>query len=177
MVVAQRQSLLGIFPSAEAAAEALDELEQKAGITPHDFDVLTSSPYPEGAFGEKPVAHRLYIFPIAGALCGFSVGLLLTIGTQMAYPLVTHGKPVIAIPAMLIVIYEGTMLGAILFTILGILFESRLPSFGVGLYDPRISEGYVGVVVSTTSDRVPVVERVMRDAGAADVIAGPPRGG
>ncbi len=176
MVVAQRQSLLGIFPTAEAAAEALDELGEKAGITPDDFDVLTSSPYPEGAFGEKPVAHRLYIFPIAGALCGFSVGLLLTVGTQMAYPLITHGKPVIAIPAMLIVMYEGTMLGAILFTILGILFESRLPSFGVGLYDPRISEGYVGVVVSTTSDKVPVVERVMRDAGAADVVAGPPRG-
>lgn len=175
-MVAQRQSLLGLFATADAAAEALDQLEEKAGVTPDDFDVLTSSPYPEGAFGEKPVAHRLYIFPLAGALCGFSVGLLLTVGTQMAYPLITHGKPVLAIPAMLIPMYEGTMLGAILFTILGILFESRLPAFSVGLYDPRISEGYVGVVVSTTSDKVSLVERIMRDAGAADVIAGPPRG-
>ena len=49
---------------------------------------------------------------------------------------------------MAVVSYEGTMLGAILFTVLGIIFESRLPKLKLGLYDARITEGYIGVLVN-----------------------------
>ena len=54
---------------------------------------------------------------------------------------------------MAIITYEGTMLGAIIFTVLGIIFESRLPRPKLGLYDERITAGYVGILVTTTEDR------------------------
>jgi hypothetical protein len=99
------------------------------------------------------------------------VGLLLTIGTQVSYPLVTGGKPILSIPPMINVLYEGTMLGAVLFTVFGIIFESRLPDFGAAPYDPRISEGYLGVLVSRAEGRLGAAERALRDAGAVDIIA------
>lgn len=163
-----RQSVLGIFEEAEAAADAVARL-QKAGFPVSDLDVLTGSPYPDGAFGEPPTRHRLYVFPFVGAACGLTIALLVTIGTQLGYPLVTGGKPLLSIPPMVNVCYEGTMLGAVMFTVLGILFESRLP--GVGrIYDPRISSGYVGVALAVSSTREREVETVLREAGAVDIV-------
>ncbi len=163
------QTVLGLYQDAEAAANAVDNLK-RAGFSEADFDVLTSAPYPEGAFGEHLAPHRLFFFPLVGAACGFAVAILITVGTQLAYPLVTGGKPILSIPPMIIVMYEGTMLGAILFTVLGIIFESRLPRFKLGAYDPRIIEGYIGVLVGTTPDRLPVAEEALRRAGAVDIV-------
>ena len=166
-----KQSVLGLYQSAEYAAEAGDAL-QEAGLTKDDYDFLTGAPYPEGAFGERHVSHRLYVFPFVGALCGLTAGILLTSMTQMAYPLVTGGKPILSLPPMAIVTYEGTMLGAILFTVLGILFESRLPRPSLGLYDDRITDGYIGVIVTCEGDQVGRVEQVLTQAGAVDVKRG-----
>ena len=102
--------MLGLFKEEEAAATATEALQQ-AGHGNETFDILTGSPYPEGAFGEAEPKHRLYVFPLMGAIAGFSVGLLLMTATQAAFPLVVGGKPILSIPAMLIPMYEGTMLG------------------------------------------------------------------
>ncbi|MEE9248120.1 MAG: quinol:electron acceptor oxidoreductase subunit ActD, partial [Dehalococcoidia bacterium] len=129
---------------------------------------------PEGAFGEKTSKHRLYVFPFIGAAIGFTVAILLTTATQVSYPLVTGGKPILSIPPMAIIAYEGTMLGAIIFTVLGIIFESRLPRAKLGLYDERITEGYVGILVTTTEDRIKAAKEVLTKAGAEDIKEGEP---
>ncbi len=166
-----KTGVLGLYSDANYAAEAGDSL-QRMGIDDGDYDFLTGAPYPEGAFGEKESSHRLYVFPFVGALCGLTAGILLTSMTQMAYPLVTGGKPILSLPPMAIVTYEGTMLGAILFTVLGILFESRLPRPSLGLYDDRITEGYIGVLVECEPEQVERVEQVLTQAGAEDIKRG-----
>jgi hypothetical protein len=165
-------ALLGLFQQPDGVAQAMEAL-RGAGFAGGDLKVLSDVPYPEGAFGEEPERHRLYVFPFAGALCGFSVGLMLTVATQFSFPIVTGGKPILSIPPMINVIYEGTMLGAIIFTVLGILFESRLPDFGRAPYDPRISEGYLGLLVSRADGRLDAAERALREAGAVDVVTPP----
>jgi hypothetical protein len=160
--------ILGLFTDANAAAAAGDALKA-AGVPEQDFDFLTDSPYPEGAFGEREEKHRLYIFPFVGAVLGLASGILLTSMTQVAYPLVTGGKPILSLPPMAVVTYEGTMLGAILFTVLGIIFESRLPKLKSGLYDTRITEGYIGVLVNSEEDRLSRVQDILSQAGAAEV--------
>ena len=89
--------------------------------------------------------------------------------TQLAYPLVTGGKPILALPAMAVVSYEGTMLGAILFTCLGVIFESRLPKLKSGLYDTRITEGYIGVLASVEDGDLDQTTGILNQAGAVDV--------
>src|SRR5579883_3460385 len=163
-------AVLGLFERPDDVAAALDRL-RAAGFTGHDLAVLTDSPYPEGAFGEEPVRHRLYVFPFVGAACGFAVGLLLTIATQFSFPLVTGGKPILSIPPMINVLYEGTMLGALIFTVLGVIFESRLPHRLDRAYDPRIMrDGLIGLEVKAAPDQVATARDVLRDAGAVDVV-------
>ena len=166
--MATTKEVLGIFKEAEHAALATDRLAE-AGFQSTDYEVLTGSPYPEGAFGETIPKHRLFAFPFFGAACGFAVAILITAGTQVSYPIVTGGKPILSIPPMAIITYEGTMLGAIIMTILGVIFESRLPRSGLGLYDSRITEGYVGIALRSPEDRVEAADLVLRQSGAVDV--------
>src|SRR3990167_5958415 len=114
MAMTRAGGVLGLFRDPEQVAQAMDTL-RSAGFASRDLKTLTDTPYPDGAFGEEPEKHRLYVFPFIGAACGFSMGLLITIATQLAYPMITGGKPLLSIPPMINVMYEGTMLGAIMF--------------------------------------------------------------
>ena len=165
------RSVLGLFTNEDTAADAMDALKA-AGFGQGEYEVLTGTPYPEGTFGEAEPAHKLFRFPLIGAACGFIVGIVLTAGTQLAYPLVTGGKPILSIPPMAIILYEGTLLGAILFTVFGILFESRLPRLLMGAYDTRITEGYIGVAVTTSKEKVAGVEEILKGAGAEEIKRG-----
>lgn len=164
-----RMPILGLFEDPNYAAEAGDAL-QRANISPQDYDFLTDAPYPEGAFGERHERHRLYVFPFVGALIGLTVGIILTSMTQLAYPLTQGGKPILSLPPMAVVTYESTMLSAIIFTILGILFESRLPKRKMGLYDTRITEGFIGVLVNVEEEQLSEVSGILTQAGAVDVV-------
>ena len=165
------RSVIGLFTDVDRAADAMDSVKA-AGFEQGEYEVLTGTPYPEGTFGEAEPVHKLYRFPLIGAACGFIVAILLTAGTQLAYPLVTGGKPILSIPPMTIIIYEGTMLSAILFTVLGILFESRLPRLFMGAYDTRITEGYIGISVTTKEEKVGAAEDALRTAGAEEIKRG-----
>ena len=70
---------------------------------------------------------------------------------------------------MTIIMYENTMLGAIIFTVLGVLFESRLPRRNLGLYDERITEGYIGVIVDCPEERATAAESALQGAGAEEI--------
>lgn len=164
------RSILGLFRTPEGAADAAGKLKE-AGFTNKDYDVLTGCPYPEEAFGEEVGKHKLFVYPIIGAICGFVSGILITGGMQLTYPLVTGGKPLLSIPPMIIITYEGTMLGAMIFTVLGTIFESRLPNLTNSVYDPRITtEGMIGLVVTGADDRLGRAEQVLQSAGAEDVV-------
>ena len=59
------QSILGLFQQPELAADAMDGLKE-AGFELGTFDVLTGTPYPEGAFGEyvpQPVSYTHLTLP------------------------------------------------------------------------------------------------------------------
>ncbi len=162
------RKLLGLFQDPQEVADAVAHFKQ-SGFLAEDLDIFSGTAYPEGTFGEAEPAHRLYLFPIIGALVGFAIGLLWTSGTQIAYPLVTGGKPLLSVPPMTIIMYENTLLGAIVFTVLGVFFESRLPKLHLGLYDERITEGYIGLMVDCPEERMSDAERLLTIAGAEDI--------
>ena len=126
------KSILGLFQQPEPAADAMDGLKE-AGFELGTFDVLTGTPYPEGAFGEHVPQHRLFRYPAFGAIIGFTLAVFLTSVTQLAYPMVTGGKPILSIFAMLIIMYEMTMLAGVIATVIGIVIESRLPNMQPGI--------------------------------------------
>ncbi len=165
------RDILGLYSDLDSAIAGVDKLAE-AGIQREDFEVLSNAPYPEGAFGHDHSTSRLGLWPVVGACCGFAVGLLITGGTQVVYPMVTDGKPLFSIPPMVIIMYEGTMLAAVIFTVLGAIFESRLPRFVRDVYDTRITDGYIGILVHSPEDRLNGAVEAMRATGAEDVKMG-----
>ena len=161
-------SMLGLYDNPDSAADALDALSE-AGFDSNNFDVLTGTPYPEGAFGEHVPQHRLFRFPLFGAIVGLTLSVFLTSTTQIVYPLVTGGKPILSIFAMLVIMYEMTMLSAVITTVIGILFESRLPNISMNVYDTRITEGLIGVSLVCTSDKKETAERAVNGSGAMEI--------
>lgn len=163
-----KKSILGLFDTPDQGADALDGLHN-AGFESHECDVLTGTPYPEGTFGEHVPQHRLFRFPLFGAIVGLTLSIFLTTATQIAYPLVTGGKPILSIFAMLIIMYEMTMLSAVIFSVIGIIFESRLPNINPSAYDPRITEGYIGVVISVEDKDLNKAKAVFEKTGSEEV--------
>ncbi len=157
---------LGIFSDVDTAAKAVDSLIE-AGFPEEKITSLTSVPYPDGVLVNLNQRTWFHWFSLAGGLTGAVAGFLLAAGTAWVYPVQTGDKPIIALFPTGIVTYELTMLFAIIGALVGMFLEMRLPPFRERLYDPAISEGYIGISVFVPSaDRKDRAEFVMKGAGA-----------
>ncbi len=161
------QGILGLFDDASAAADAGDALKA-SGIAESDYHFLTDIPYPEGAFGEPMERHALFVWPIVGGILGLVLALIVAGMTPLAVPMTTGPKPILALPPLAVICYAGAMLGAILFSVIGIALSVR-----AGLRSPhaddRISTGLIGVLVNAGAEQGPQVTEILNEAGAVDV--------
>jgi hypothetical protein len=85
---------------------------------------------------------------MAGGFAGAGAGFLLAAGTAWLYPVQTGDKPIIALYPTGIIVFEITMLFAIIGTMAGMFLEMRLPSLKTRPYDPAIAEGCIGISVT-----------------------------
>jgi hypothetical protein len=157
---------LGIFKDVETAARGVESLV-KAGFREEQITSLTSVPYPDGVLVKTDDRTWFRWFALAGGIVGAGAGFLLSVGTAWVYPVQTGDKPIIALYPTGIVTYELAMLFAIIGAIAGMFLDMRLPPWRARLYDPAISEGYIGICVFVPSaDRKNRAESVMKEAGA-----------
>ncbi len=163
------EAVYGLYPDADSAQRAVDSL-RSAGIGPGDLAIMSSEPFEEYEFGRIDHHTRMPWLAVLGGVLGGTAGFMLATLTQRLYPLPTGGMPIMPFWSNGIVTYELTMLGAILMTLLSLLFTARLPDWRERLYDPEISEGriLVGVVNPAQESRVEL-QRRLREAGALQV--------
>ena len=111
-----------------------------------------------------------WIAALGASIGGFS-GYLLVLLTQRAYPLPTANMPIVALWPTGVIVYELTMLGAILTTLISLLVAARIPDWRKGkLYDPAVSDGKILVgVVDPPESAFAELERELRAAGADEV--------
>jgi hypothetical protein len=83
----------------------------------------------------------------AGAASGLLSAYLLTYVTQLAWPINTGGMPIVTNWTNIIIMFELTMLGAVLATVVTLLITARLPARLPPLYDPAVSDGKILVGV------------------------------
>jgi hypothetical protein len=69
-------------------------------------------------------------FTLGGALAGFLLGILFPVLTVLQWPLPTGGKPLITLPAFLIIGFELTILLGAIASFAGFLILARLPDAG-----------------------------------------------
>jgi len=78
--------------------------------------------------------------------------------------------PTVAWWPNIVIIFELTMLSAILTTVVSMLVAARLPTMKRTLYDPAVSDGKILVGVSLTPDRAPdAIRQALKSAGAITI--------
>ena len=135
---------LALFDELDPATEAIERL-RTLGIPDKDMNVLSGAPYTGKMLGRPEIHTNVPKFAIAGFLGGFVVSIALNIGTPLLYPIHVGGMPIVTIPTSLVLIFEISMLGLMVFTFLGVIWESNFPAYGPRVYHPEITNGKIGV--------------------------------
>jgi Alternative complex III, ActD subunit len=145
------RSIYGLYSDPDTAQRAVDRL-RGAGATDPAIVVISSEPFEEYEFSHRD--HETWMFWIAGGggATGFAFAYWLTSVTQQLWPLNTAGMPIVSGIPNAIVIFETTMLGAILATVITLLISARLPTRQEHMYDPEVSDGYILVGIENPEE-------------------------
>jgi len=117
------------------------------GLSDREIIVLSSEPFEEFEFSDRDKANWLRWIAGAGGVLGLVTAYLLTSLTQTAWPLRTGGMPIVSIWPNTIILFELTMLFAILATVIALFITAKLPGQKSTIYDPEISNGFIAVGV------------------------------
>ncbi len=167
------KAIYALYPDPDSAQRAVARLRTggaELGIEARDICVVSSEPYEEYDLGWREQKTPMPWLAALGGLVGGTSGYLLASLTQRAYPLPTGNMPLVALWPTGVIVYELTMLGAILATFFTLLVGTRLPSLRTQLYDPEVSAGKILVGVTNPPEDFRVeLEETLREAGASEV--------
>ena len=157
------KGIYALYSSAESAQRAVDGL-LAAGIADEKITIYSSEPMEEFRFGQRDRETWMPWIAVAGAGLGLSAGYLLTSLTQKAWPIITGGMPIVSNWTNIIIMFELTMLGAVLATVITLLTTAKLPTRQLEFYDPQVAAGKILIGVVSPRDGE-LVERTLRGAG------------
>jgi hypothetical protein len=149
------RGVYGLYRDPDAAQLAVSRLHA-IGVPDRDITVISNQPYEEYDFSKRDKPTWMYWIAGAGGALGLAFGIWLTVASQRAWPLPTGGMPIVAPWTTLVVLFELTMLFAILATVATMLVTSRLPRRRGWMYDSQVSDGYllVGVERDEATDEL-----------------------
>lgn len=140
------KAIYGLYPDGPSAQQAVNRLRQ-AGIADREMTILSSQPMDDYEFGGMDRASWTWWIACAGGLTGMASAFALAWITEMFWPMNVGGLPVFAWWPNLIIVFELTMLGAILATVGTLVVTAGLGRGGAKLYDPDVSDGKILVGV------------------------------
>ena len=159
--------ILASYEHLDATIEAIGKLRDQ-GYT----DITAYSPLPEHniehalGYDQSPVR----VFTLVGGLTGAATGLAFTTWTSLDWPLVTGGKPIVSIPAYIVLVFELMVLFGALSTVIGLFINARLPNTRpLVIYDPGFSSGRFGVWVPASGERLNQARQILQDAGPVEM--------
>jgi ActD protein len=157
-------AIYALYADADAALRAVDGL-RAAGLHDREITVVSAEPLEHHPLGERDSETWMFWIAGGGGALGLAVAAWLTRMTELAWPLPTGNMPIVSWWANLIIMFELTMLGAILATVITLLVAAGLPARR-SLYDPEVADGRVLVGVEQPSSRsVPQIERALLAGG------------
>jgi hypothetical protein len=162
-------AIYGLFDKPDAAQRAYTNLK-RAGVAPRDITVISGEPFELFEFSHRDHSLILFRLALGGGIVGFILAVLLTRGTELAWPLVTGGMPIVAWWPNLVIMFEMTMLGAIVTTVVSLLVASALPSFRRELYDVEVADGKILVGVPLSGARTEEIVREALKAGGPSLV-------
>jgi Na+(H+)/acetate symporter ActP len=162
--VAGERAVVATFAAPADAARAIGAL-RAAGFR---VEAAMPAPFPEVVAALGRPRSRLGLVTFPGAIAGLLAGTALTVGTSVAWPLVTGGKPIVSIPPFVIVIFELTVLVGALVNLAAVAVGSlRGARREAAVSRPRAVEDRVAVLAAG-ADRE-AARRILREGGAEEV--------
>jgi ActD protein len=155
------KAVYGLYPTGQAAQQAVNRL-RTAGVSDREITIMSSQPMEDFEFGHMGGKTWMWWIACGGGLLGMATAYGLAWLTEMSWPINVGGLPTFAWWPNLIIIFELTMLGAILATVITLVVSARLGRTST-IYDPAVSDGKILVGVEETSDaRVRELEAALR---------------
>ncbi len=153
---------VGTFAEPADAARAVRRLRERGFA----LRAAMPAPFPEvvDALGRPRSPIQYITFP--GALVGTLLGIGLTVGTSLAWPLVTGGKPIVSIPPFIVIIFELSVLVGSL---------TNLVAVSVGTWVGRQPRAFPDVPVDPerialwAAGEPEAAERALKDVGAEEI--------
>jgi Protein of unknown function (DUF3341) len=139
--------MYALYSDGQSAQQAVNRV-RAAGFADRQITVLSAQPMEDYDFGHADKATWMWWIACGGGLVGMATALGLSRLTEMSWPINVGGLPIFAWWPNLIIIFELTMLGAILATVATLVVTARLGRDSV-LYDPEVSDGKILVGVES----------------------------
>jgi molybdopterin-containing oxidoreductase family membrane subunit len=155
------KAVYALYSEPDDAQRAVEGL-RAAGVAERDITIVSGEPIEHHPLGARD--HETWMFWIAsgGGIFGLAFATWLTRMTQLAWPIPTGNMPIVAWWPNLIIMFELTMLGGIIATVVTLLVSGGLPSRGPKLYDPAVMDGKILVgVQNPPSSSISAIERAL----------------
>jgi hypothetical protein len=160
-------AIYGLYKTPEAAQSVFEKLKA-AGVSESEIVVMSSQPFERYPFGSRDHHTAMPWIAVFGAVIGLVGAYVLTSWTQKDWAINTGGMPIVSNWPNLIVIFELTMLHAVLATVITLVITARLGRRLPKFYDPQVSEGKILVGVGNIPDPKSI-EGVLRTGEAVEV--------
>jgi hypothetical protein len=161
-------AVYGLYEDPHVAQKAVENL-RAAGVAEADITVISSEPFDHFEFGHRDAKTAMPWIATAAGAFGLLATYYLLGWSQRAWPLVTSGMPIAPLWTNVIIIFEMTMLSAILATVTTLAVTAFVSGRGK-LYDPEVSDGYILVGVENPPDPSKLQPALAIDGGRVKTI-------
>ena len=163
------KAIYGLYGDPDSAQHVVDEL-RRDGVPDASIAVITSQPYEEYEFSHRYKHTWLFWIASGGGVIGLLAGLAVAYFTETLWPIVTGGMPIVSWWPNIIIMFELTLLGAILATVVSLFITTELPTTQSRVYDPAVSQGKIMVAIEGPRDSdISRVERTLRSHGGEEI--------
>ena len=141
-----KRHIMGLFKNEDNVVSAINGLKQSS----YEF-IRVNTPIPSHKIMDALKLKKSWVgwFTLCGGILGFIGGFALAIFTATRWNLIVSGKPIIAIIPFVIVGFEATILFSVFGNVIGLLTQTRLPSYRwLRYYDSRCSAEHFGVLAA-----------------------------
>jgi hypothetical protein len=155
------KAIYGLYSNGQSAQQAVNRL-RAAGVADGEITIASPQPMEHHEFGHRDKATWMWWMACAGGLVGMGAAAGLAYVTEHSWPIDVGGLPIWAWWPNLIIIFELTMLGAIVATVITLVVSAGLGRGSGRLYDPAVSDGQILVGVENPPEgRIQALETAL----------------
>jgi hypothetical protein len=111
------------------------------------------------------------LFTLVGVLFGPITGLTLVASAQASFIYqIRGGRPVVPIPPDMVLSYEFFILSGVLMTVIGCFIGWKLPGNRSPLYNTRVSEDKIGILVKAEDTSIPVINEIFKKHHSLEIL-------